>query len=133
MATFWLPLVTDSRVPRCSETSDTKPYASSGTIAAMPSSSAKRVAMWRIFISVGRPAGRRRGSPQPERAQDIPSWLGVGHDEAFADRSGVLRPGQEDRRRILDDRVLKRGDTLAVLVVRGGVADAVERGIHRGA
>ena len=90
-------------------------------------SSAKRVAMWRMLkrhaVSVaagglaGRPAARGAACARMSRPGS------AGHVEARADRARALAPGEEDRRRIVDDGPLKRRDAGPVLVVGRGVAD----------
>ena len=49
--------------------------------------------------------------------------------EARADGSSPLPPGDEDGRRVVDDRALERRHARPVAVVVGGVTDAVERGV----
>ena len=110
-ATFRLPATTDSRVPRCSEIIDTTPYRTSGRTAAPARISAKRVAMRRMRIpsslSVGCVRGRRPDrTPQAKGAQNVTTGLDR-HVEARADGAGAFAPGQEDRRRVIDDGALE--------------------------
>ena len=67
--------------------------------------------------------GRR--PPEPQRAEDV----APGFDrnlEASADRPGPLAPGEENRRRIVDDRLLEGRDTRLVRVVCRGMLNLVE-------
>src|ERR1700722_3786319 len=100
--------MTDSRVPRWSDMIDTNPYATNGTMAAMPSSSANRVAMWRIFMSVAaRPLSDAARTPETKVAHDVAAGLGGRHDEALADRARTLHPRQKNGGRIVNDGLLK--------------------------
>src|SRR6185503_9030950 len=122
--------MTDSRVPRWSEMIDTKPYASSGSTAAMPRSIANRVAMCRAFMPLA--SARRQLSasrfPHADCAQHVAPFFCL-HLESLADGARADRPGEEHARRVVHERLLQITDGFAVLVVRFGVADVIERSV----
>ena len=90
--------------------------------------------MWRIF-SVMRlvPAARRCGrSGFHSRSvdQDVASRLRRRHVEPAADRARALAPGQEDRRRVVDDSALEGRDAARCTSSFGrACANRVERGV----
>src|SRR5262249_34180364 len=97
----------------------------------MPSRSAKRVAMWRIFTALVPArlplnAGRL---PEPQPAQHVPALLALAV-EPLADGTRPYRPRQEDARRIVGKRLaqVRHGHT-----IRGfgpGAAHRVERFVN---
>src|SRR5262245_2255359 len=116
----------DSRVPRWRVTSDHTPYATSGSSAAKARTSAKRVAMWRIFTSVS--AGHLSDvarAPQPERREDVSSRFDP-NVEACAHRARALAPRQKDGGWIIDDRTLKLRNAGFVFVVLPGFFNSVQ-------
>src|SRR4051812_49561710 len=98
----------------------------------MPSSSASRVAIRRIFtalVSAGA-LGSASRFPEANRAQHVAAFLGL-DVEPLADRTRPDGPRQENGRRIVDECLLNTTDSGPDFVVRGGVADAIESAIHR--
>ena len=79
--------------------------------------------MWRISKrhrpSQFRPSRWCRSSrpPEAQRCSRMSASGSAGHVEAGAHRSRALAPRQEDRRRIVDDRALKRRDAGLVRVI----------------
>src|SRR5688572_12616765 len=113
-ATFVLPSITVVRVPCCSDRTDTSPYASSGTTAAVASMTTKRV----VILFTRSSAGILE-SPGPKRLK----WVLAGtrlHDETPAHRAGSLVPSQVHRRRIFQHHALElaRGRACRRLVRR---------------
>src|SRR3954471_14341536 len=99
----------------------------------MPSSSASRVAIRRIFtalVSAGA-LGNASRFPEPNRAQHVAAFLGL-DVEPLADRTRPDRPRQEHGGRIVDECLLNVTHSGADFVVRGGVAEVIERAVHGG-
>src|SRR5262245_46590887 len=98
----------ESRVPLRSERSETNPYASNGATAATASSSANRVAMWRIRIAIRShliSAGGQLlgcGPPEVKRRDHICASFGW-HIKAPTDGSGSFSPREKDGWRVFDD------------------------------
>ena len=70
-------------------------------------------AIGQLRLSIGSSADR---PPEAQRAQDVASGLGR-HLEPRADGAGPLAPGEENRRRVVDDGPLKRRHAGSVLVI----------------
>src|SRR5438132_1526373 len=126
--------MTSCRVPRCSDRIETTPYATRGATAASARRRAKRTEMWRMKrrMSVGAHdllCGRR--PPETDAVQDVPAFFGRGHVKTPADGARTFAPGQEQRRRLILSRPLKRIYTLSILVLRFRMANLVEGGINR--
>src|SRR4029079_11628040 len=98
----------------------------SGSTAAIASTMANRVAMWRILISVVGHALESGGTPEPERVQNVPARFLV-DVKTRADGPRPLAPGEENRRRIIDHRRLKCGNSDSVLCLIGAVPERVQR------
>src|SRR3954469_17843386 len=99
----------------------------------MPSSSASRVAIRRIFtalVSAGA-LGNASRFPEPNRAQHVAAFLGL-DVEPLADRTRPDGPCQENGGRIVDECLLNAAHSRADFVVRGGVAEAIESAIDGG-
>src|SRR5579872_1656127 len=127
--------MTDCRVPRCSERIDTTPYATSGTTAAMPRSSANRVAMclMRMTSVVAGHLRCRDWFPQPQIAEHVPTRIGRRHVDALADRLRALLPREQDRLRVVHHRLLERDDVVDQIGFGRGMAHAIQCGIEGGA
>src|SRR5215831_19009504 len=126
--------MTDSRVPRWSDQIDTTPYETSGRIATMASSSAKRTAIRRIAKVIDLISARHplvvTGRPETEGREDVAARLGR-DGEAPADCACALAPGDEQRGRVVHERLLHGGNGRAELRFVCGVAGTVECCIDR--
>src|SRR5262245_5293291 len=100
----------------------------SGSIAAIASTMANLVAMWRILMSVACHVRHTRGSPEPKGTNDVASLFFV-DIEARAYRPDALAPGEKNCRRVLDHRLLKVRCGGPVFVIIARQIDGIERRI----
>src|SRR5262245_23474509 len=100
----------------------------SGSTAAIASTMANLVAIWRILMSVMSHVRHPRRSPESKGIDNVALRFFV-DIETRADGARALAPGQKDRGRIVDHGLLKRRGTRLVFVVIARRVDRIERRI----
>src|SRR5581483_3869018 len=104
-----------------------------GATAAVPRRRAKRVEIRRIFMSLVSACLHRSASgfPNAQGAQNVTPLLRL-DIEPLADSACAHRPGEEDRRWVVNECLLQTANRLTVCGFVSGVSNAIKRHIGRG-